>query len=73
MDDNVRAFITGAAIGGVSLVMFEVNKFALKKLWGANCTAAKMAWEMIKGAVQEHEQTMNQNPKYTPPCPTTSS
>ena len=49
----MRAFLTGAAIGVVSSVMFEANKFALKKLWGVNCIAAKMAWEMIKGVAQE--------------------
>ena len=49
MDVNVRAFLTGVAIGGVSCVMFEANKFALKRLWGVNCIAAKMAWEMIQG------------------------
>ena len=53
MEDYVRAFLTGAAIGVVSSVMFEANKFALKKLWGVNCIAAKMAWEMIKGVAQE--------------------
>ena len=53
MEDYARAFLTGVAIGGVSSVMFEANKFALKKLWGVNCIAAKMAWEMIKGVAQE--------------------
>ena len=52
MDANVRAFLTGVAIGGVSYVMFEANKFALKRLWGVNCIAAKMAWEMIKGVAE---------------------
>ena len=52
MDVNVRAFLTGVAIGGVSWVMFEANQFVLKRLWGANCMAAKMAWEMIKGVAQ---------------------
>ena len=49
MADYVRAFLTGVAIGGVSSVMFEANKFVLKRLWGVNCIAAKLAWEMIKG------------------------
>ena len=49
MEDDVRAFLTGVAIGGMYIVMFDANKFVLKKLWGANCIAAKMAWEMIKG------------------------
>ena len=53
MEDYARAFLTGVAIGGVSTVMFEANKFALKRLWGVNCIAAKMAWEMIKGVAQE--------------------
>ena len=52
MDVNVRAFLTGVAIGGVSCVMFEANKFALKRLWGVNCIAAKMAWEMIQGIAE---------------------
>ena len=53
MEDNVRAALTGAAIGGMSLAMFEANKFVLKSLWGVNCIAAKMAGGMIKGVVQE--------------------
>ena len=53
MEDYARAFLTGVAIGGVSTVMFEANKFALKRLWGVNCIAAKMAWEMIKGVAKE--------------------
>ena len=48
----MRAFLTGVAIGGVSWVMFEANKFALKSLWGVNGIAAKMAWEMIKGVAE---------------------
>ena len=52
MEDYVRAFLTGVAIGGVSIVMFDANKFALKRLWGVNCIAAKMAWEMIKGVAE---------------------
>ena len=52
MEDDVRAFLTGVAIGGMSIVMFDANKFVLKKLWGANCIAAKMAWEMIKGVAE---------------------
>ena len=32
--------------------MFEANKFALKRLWGVNGIAAKMAWEMIKGVAE---------------------
>ena len=53
MDVNVRAFLTGVAIGGVSYVMFEANKFTLKKLWGVNCIAAKMAGEMIKEFIEQ--------------------
>ena len=52
MEGNVRAFLTGVAIGGMSIVMFEANKFALKRLWGVNGIAAKMAWEMIKGVAE---------------------
>ena len=52
MENYVRAFLTGVAIGGVSIVMFDANKFALKRLWGVNCKAAKMAWEMIKGVAE---------------------
>ena len=48
----MRAFLTGVAIGGMSIVMFEANKFALKRLWGVNGIAAKMAWEMIKGVAE---------------------
>ena len=48
MGDNVRAFLTGVAIAGMSTVMFEANKFVLKSLWGVNCIAAKMAGGMIK-------------------------
>ena len=56
MDVNVQAFLTGVAIGGVSYVMFEANQFVLKRLWGANCMAAKMAWKMIKGVAQERAE-----------------
>ena len=52
MDVNVRAFLTGVAIGGMSIVMFEANKFVLKRLWGVNGIAAKTAWEMIKGVAE---------------------
>ena len=50
MEYYVRAFLSGVAIGGVSYVMFEANKFTLKKLWDVNCIAAKLAGEMIKVA-----------------------
>ena len=56
MEDYARAFHTGVAIGGVSTVMFEANKFALKRLWGVNCIAAKMAWEMIKGVAHGRQE-----------------
>ena len=47
MEDYVRGFLTGSAIGGVSIIMFEANKFVLKRLWGVNCIAAKLAWNII--------------------------
>ena len=43
----MQAFLTGSAIRGVSIMMFEANKFVLKRLWGVNCIAAKLAWDMI--------------------------
>ena len=52
MEGNVRAFLTGVMIGGMSIVMFEANKFALKRLWGVNGIVAKMAWEMLKGVAE---------------------
>ena len=48
MEDYVQAFLTGSAIGGLSIMMFEANKFVLKRLWDVNCIAAKLAWEMSK-------------------------
>ena len=52
----MRAFLTGVAIGGISWVMFEANKFALKSLWSFNGIAAKMAWEMIKGVALRRQE-----------------
>ena len=89
MEDCVRAFLTGVAIGGVSTVMFEANKFALKRLWGVNCIAAKLTWDIINKVILKHtcndddctfvccnncESTeLKLKPKYTSPCLTTSS
>ena len=56
MEDYARAFLTGVAIGGVSTIMFEANKFVLKRLWGVNCIAAKLAWEMIKGVARGRQE-----------------
>ena len=54
MEDYARAFLTGVAIGGVSSVMFEANKFVLKRLWGVNCIAAKLAWDIINKVILKH-------------------
>ena len=53
MEDYVQAFLTGSAIGGVSIMMFEANKFVLKRLWGVNCIAAKLAWDIINKVTLE--------------------
>ena len=54
MADCVQAFLTGTAIGGMSIMMFEANKFVLKRLWGVNCIATKLAWNIINKVILKH-------------------